>query len=81
MWLDENAKNPDDRQHVTTMIRREPPRWAKMGIVIDYLDLSELKLSVDTKEDLERVREAYNRVKSKTEYGKQKYGKSNIHRF
>lgn len=81
LWLDQNAVHADDRQHVTTLLRREPPRWVKQGFITDYLDLSDLKLSVDTQEDLERVRQAYNRLKSKMDYAYMKYGKSNVHKF
>lgn len=55
-WLNEHAVESYDREHVTTMIRREPPEWLKRGNIIGYADLSQLKISVDTKEDLEFVR-------------------------
>lgn len=80
-WLNETAVHEDDRQHVTTLIRRERPKWAHMGFVIDYLDWSDFKLSVDTPEDLERVREFHKRFTDKYERAKQIYGKSNVHKF
>jgi len=63
-WADENATSKEDREHVTTFIRREPPRWAKLANCIGYTDESHLKLSVDTQEDLDFVR-TYNKILSR----------------
>ncbi len=51
-----NATKLYDKEHVTTMVREDPPPWAKLGAVINRIDLSDIKLSVDTRDDLERVR-------------------------
>lgn len=61
-WLFENAKKPHDREHVTTLLVSSPPEWAKFGHVIDHIDRSSVKLSVDTVEDLERVRAEYDKI-------------------
>lgn len=58
-WAWENAKEEYDREHVTTIIRSSPPSWASVAHVVGYLDLSHLKLSVDTEEDLFFVRTYY----------------------
>jgi spore coat polysaccharide biosynthesis protein SpsF len=55
-WLHETADNPFDREHVTTLLKRKPPEWVKIGAIISHNDLSNIKLSVDTPEELERVR-------------------------
>jgi spore coat polysaccharide biosynthesis protein SpsF len=60
-WTDENAKSETDREHVTTVIRRETPSWANVAHIVNYCDQSHLKLSVDTQEDLEFVR-TYNDI-------------------
>lgn len=80
-YMHENAKNPSDREHVTTMARRNPPDWARIGHVIGFLNLSGLKLSVDTPEDLERVRAEYDRVKLALTNAEKAHGKANIHRL
>lgn len=49
------AKTAQDKEHVTTYLRREKPRWAKFGVVMGHIDLSDLKLSVDTIEDFNEV--------------------------
>ena len=55
-WLNDNAKNKDQREHVTTLMRQQPPGWAKIGHIIGFVDRSSMKLSVDTMQDLERVK-------------------------
>lgn len=51
-WLDKTATTPHDREHVTTRIMDDPPPWARIHPVIGYYDLSNIKLSVDTEEDM-----------------------------
>lgn len=80
-WLDENARNESDREHVTTFLRRSPPSWLKVGHIVGYVDQSSLKLSVDTPEDLERVREQYEKIKSVMEAGEAISGRGSVHRF
>src|SRR3990167_7453281 len=63
-WLDTNAKTEYDRQHVTPLIRKDSPKGFRIGHVIGQLDLSDIKLSVDTPEDLERVRRHYEKIKT-----------------
>lgn len=58
-WLNEVATDPFDREHVTTFLRENKPEWARSANVIGYTDLSQLKLSVDTEEDLFFVRTYY----------------------
>ncbi len=50
-WLDRNAVSPEDKEHVTTCLRREKPISLKRGHVLARLDMSEEKLSIDTEED------------------------------
>ena len=54
-WLGDNVRIDADAEHVTTLLRREPPRWAKFGVVMGHIDLSDIKLSVDTIEDFLEV--------------------------
>ena len=49
------AKSAEDKEHVTTYLRRERPRWAKFGVVMGHIDISDIKLSVDTIEDFNEV--------------------------
>jgi len=81
--LDEMAERTDlsaaDREHVTTAMRRDPPSWARMGVVINTVDLSWLKLSVDDEADLERVRKATEVVVDKTQRAFAHFGKQSVH--
>lgn len=80
-WLDDEATLPADREHVTLMARREPPPWAKLGVVVHYHDQSAIKLSVDTPADLKAVREAYDARAKKLSYAQRKFGKNAVHRL
>lgn len=71
-WTDENANTTADREHVTTRIRSARPGWAKFGAVIGYIDLSDIKLSVDTTDDLEKVRANKRAVNEKLNIAKQR---------
>lgn len=55
-WIDNEAKEAFDREHVTTLFKRHTPNWAKIGTVIGHIDFSDIKLSVDTHDELEEVR-------------------------
>ena len=79
--LDEVADSREDREHVTLLARREPPEWAKIGGIINYHDHSHFKLSVDTADDLERVREEYRRRDLKLFRAERKFGKRSVHRL
>lgn len=58
-WADKNAISESDREHVTTILRSDlVPDTFKFGHVVGGLFYGK-KISVDTKEDLEVVREIY----------------------
>ncbi len=73
------AVKPDDREHVTMMARREPPEWAKVGAIIGHFDQSNVKLSVDTPEDLENVRRAFTAASTKYRDAILMYGQTQTH--
>ena len=81
-WLDENAKGKD-REHVTSLAVWSPPKWAKIGHIFNNIDFFSLdfKLSIDTPEDLERVRKIYLEVQNKMQKWEQLNGASTINRF
>lgn len=75
------ARKGYDREHVTPYMRREPPEWAKPGFAINSFDLSGIKLSVDTQEDLERVRKHFESQFGKYQEAVKIYGKRATHRL
>jgi spore coat polysaccharide biosynthesis protein SpsF (cytidylyltransferase family) len=80
-WLASNASTAYDREHVTTLARREPPEWAKIGVVVHHYDHSDQKLSVDTREDLERVRDYFEKANGKYQKAVLRYGAQAVHRI
>ena len=71
-WLDAEAHSSLDREHVTTRIMRDPPQWARIHPIIGYYDMSDVKLSVDTYEDMEAVRHQYESVAEKISAARKK---------
>lgn len=63
-WLDTNAKDEKSREHVTSYLQDNLPDWAQKADIIGFTDLSQIKLSVDTREDLDRLTLMYNRLYS-----------------
>ncbi len=64
-YIMENAKDPEDHEHVTIYMRKNPPPWAKIGAFIGTEDRSKTKCSVDTPDDLERVRSEHDNIEQK----------------
>lgn len=80
-WLNVNATDKTDREHVTIKLRREPPAWANVGAIMHYMDSSHLKFSVDTPDDLEKVRCEYSSQQRKVAKAVEELGKSHVHLF
>lgn len=81
-WADENAQDPSLREHVTQILRsNQIPSDFKTSTVIGFLDQSHLKLSVDTPDDLERVRAEYARVMQSAAKAEKIFGAQHVHKF
>jgi spore coat polysaccharide biosynthesis protein SpsF (cytidylyltransferase family) len=78
-WLDRNATEKADREHVTTLFRRETPDWASVGSVVGYINREHVKLSVDTEDDLTACIKNRDDINQKIELAK-KYNHS-VYRF
>lgn len=72
-WICDNAKSDFDREHVTTILRENSPAWARKAAIVGYLDNSALKISVDTKEDLDFVKTYHDVLDDKMKRAKEKY--------
>ncbi len=77
----EVAREGADKEHVTTLIRRRPPEWAKMATALNHFDQSHIKYSVDTPEDLATVRQAFESAQVKYQAAIRTYGKGRVHRI
>jgi spore coat polysaccharide biosynthesis protein SpsF (cytidylyltransferase family) len=71
-WLRRNLKDPEDMEHVTTLLKRVRPDNLKYAHVAGYEDRSGQKLSIDNPEDLAEIRKQYRALNEKT------YKNSNI---
>lgn len=80
-YLNQYAMTKEYREHVTLMARKEPPRSAKLGCVVSFLNLSDINLSVDTPEDLDRVRNQYARVQKCNQEAHERFGRYSVHRI
>lgn len=81
-WANVTATDPSLREHVTQILRSHLiPSDFKTSTVVNFLNQSHVKLSVDTPEDLERVRIEYERAKSSTDAAEALFGRSHVHRF
>ena len=78
-WLRENATSIFDKEHVTTAIRRERPRELSQGFVSFKLDNSSLKLSLDTPDDLDRIRDYFHKRETKMTAATKMFGKRFIY--
>lgn len=80
-WANVNATSKSDREHVTLILRSSKiPDDFKIGHMIGYI-INKEKLSVDTKEDLERVREEYKTINNMINIIEQLPGKNTVHRY
>jgi spore coat polysaccharide biosynthesis protein SpsF (cytidylyltransferase family) len=57
-WLDETAPSGAHREHVTTYLHEHLPQWAAKADIIGFFK-NDKKLSVDTQEDIDRLRAEY----------------------
>lgn len=62
VWLNKNADSKEFKEHVTMALWKLRPKELKYAHIVSYHDSSSLKISIDTKEDLEKVRAEYNKI-------------------
>lgn len=74
-WANANSQTEFDREHVTTKIREKRPSELKQAFVSSKIDTSDMKLSVDTPEDLERVRQFYHSRQFKMDMARRIFGR------
>lgn len=79
-WLSANAVDARDREHVTTLARSYPDGF-NFGVIIPHVYQGDKKLSVDTIEDLERIRKEWELVDKARETAEVMFGKTKVHRY
>lgn len=84
-WLEYNATENHDLEHVTTLLKRDFERALKDGIkyalIFNDIDLSSVKLSIDTQQDMDRVRDTIESINNKKRIAIERYGRDAIHHF
>jgi hypothetical protein len=50
-------------------------------VTIGFYDLADIKISVDTTDDLEKVRNEWAKVRTKVDTALEYFGEYNVHRF
>lgn len=81
-YIGENATDKRDREHVTTFYRNNQMKLPyRSGHIIGYVNLKNLKLSVDTEEDLEAVREQKRDILNAIYIAQQLSGRHSVYRF
>jgi spore coat polysaccharide biosynthesis protein SpsF len=81
-YIDKHAREKYDREHVTPFVRNTIlPEEFTINAIVGSVDKSKIKLSLDTPEDLERIkREAIN-LMEKEANARKKNGNKTPHRF
>jgi spore coat polysaccharide biosynthesis protein SpsF (cytidylyltransferase family) len=80
-WLTDCVRDDYDREHVTTLLRRVKPdclKYVHIGSTIDY---SDVKLSVDTPEDFEKVQTLIRKMERKATLLESVTEKDNFERY
>lgn len=78
-WLADNVTEAYDKEHVTSLIRSARPEDLIQGFVSSKLDSTNLKLSLDTVEDLEVIRKYYHQREHKNEVARKIFGRQFIY--
>ena len=78
-WLDQNAKSKEDREHVSTLLRKHRPSNLSQAFISMKMDTSHMKMSVDTIDDLNRIRDYYHKRLGKMDVAKAMFGSGNVY--
>lgn len=82
-WLNTNATSKEDKEHVTTLIRSYIKSHRDNGLTYAFVpskhDTSSLKLSLDTIEDLEKIRAYYHNREYKMNLARSLYGPDHLY--
>lgn len=78
-WLEIHAVKDFDREHVTTLIRSEKPKELLQGFILSKLDTTNMKLSLDTLNDLNVMRKYYHQREHKLEVARKIFGQRYIY--
>jgi spore coat polysaccharide biosynthesis protein SpsF (cytidylyltransferase family) len=80
-WANQMAKDPYEREHVTPIFRGpKRPDWLTLGCVMESMDESGRKVSIDTREELEAMKAEHKKYLEKLRLAEEIFGKHHVHR-
>jgi spore coat polysaccharide biosynthesis protein SpsF len=62
------SNDPYEREHVTPFVYRRPERFSLGGVICPFGNFSHVRLALDTREDLERLRDLHERLPTSYDY-------------
>jgi spore coat polysaccharide biosynthesis protein SpsF (cytidylyltransferase family) len=77
-WLDEHATTDEDKEHVTTLIRKVRPKVLRRAHLLSRIDISDMKLSIDTPEDFKNSERRINSFFEKRKRAEEDVGIDNV---
>lgn len=81
-WLNINAKDKYEREHVTLKLRsQDKPKEFSVGVIIGPIDISHVKISIDTQEDFKKGVEHFESLEAKLKLAISIYGAKCVHKF
>ena len=80
-WLADNAKTPEEKEHVTIAIRNKNPPELRQGFVSSKFNTANMKLSLDTEADLAVIRSYFHEREHRMNLALKTYGRKNVYEF
>lgn len=77
-WLKDNALSQSEKEHVTIKINQDKPKCLKRGHILNRIDISDIKLSIDTPKDLANAKSRVSSFFKKRLEAEQDVGNKNI---
>jgi spore coat polysaccharide biosynthesis protein SpsF (cytidylyltransferase family) len=77
-WLNRTAKTEAEKEHVTVRLREVKPTHLKRGHFLNRLDMSDIKLSVDTQAELDEAESKISNFFKKKSLAEMDVGQENV---
>lgn len=77
-WLNRTAKTEAEKEHVTVRLREVKPRHLRRGHFLNRLDMSDIKLSVDTQAELDEAESRISNFFRKKNLAEMDVGQDNV---
>jgi len=67
-WIGQTAVSKEFREHVTVILKQDDkplPNWIRVAAILENLDFTDIKLSVDTIDDLNSIKDRASKANDK----------------